>query len=182
MADFIKGVSPKGVAQYPWLVKPDTRYDADGVFKTGLILPGDAETTKEFMDKFRDIFVEEYGQKKLSKANLPFDIDEETGDVVFKFKSKSRPRLFDSKGNPIQRASELKIGGGTVIKISYSAKTYDTGSNTGVTCYLNAVQIIDLVEYKSGNEFGEEEGSFTEASGGSYDEGTHDEDDNNAAF
>jgi hypothetical protein len=31
--------TPKGVAQYPWLSKPDTKFSEEGEYKVNLILP-----------------------------------------------------------------------------------------------------------------------------------------------
>jgi hypothetical protein len=154
-----KFTSPKGTAVYPSLTKPDTRYNAEGVYKTGLELKGkDAEGLKETL---KEVFIEEFGAKKMSGAKLPMK-ENEDGSITFNFKSKNQPKVFDAKGNPVKNLADLRLGGGSVIKVAAAAKAYNAGGNTGVTLYLNAVQIIDLVEY-NGSPFGQEEGNFEAA-------------------
>ena len=147
-------VSPKGTAAYPWLTKADTKFSAEGVYKTGLTVKGkDAEA---FQEAIKAAFIEEFGQSKLAKAHLPWK-DEEDGAVTFSFKSKMKPRLFDSQGKAI--TNDPAVSGGSVIKVSGAFGPYNKGVNMGVALYLNAVQIIDLVEYSS-SPFGAEEGGY----------------------
>jgi hypothetical protein len=155
-----KITTPKGTAVYPSLTKPDTRYNPEGVYKTGLSLSGkDADT---LVEQIKDVFKEEFGSKKdIKTAQLPFKVNED-GTTTFNFKTKNAPKLFDSKGNPIRNASELNIGGGSTIRVQGAAQAYNKGGKVGVTVYLNAVQIVNLVEY-TGNPFGVEEGGFEAA-------------------
>lgn len=154
-----KFVTPKGKAVYPSLTRPDTRYNAEGVYKTGMMF-SDAEA-KKLEEMLKEVYTEEFGAKKLSSAKLPFKKNDD-GTVVFNFKSKNAPKIFDSKGNPVRDTSELRLGGGSTLKIAGAAKAYNAGGATGVTLYLNSVQIIDLVEY-NGSPFGAEEGGFEAA-------------------
>lgn len=150
-------VSPKGTAAYAWLTKADTKFNPDGVFKTSLVVKkADAEP---FIEAIRNAYVEELGSKKLAKANLSHEVNEEDGTVTFKFKSQKKPKLFDSKGRPVTK--DISVGNGSVIKISGAFGPYDKGANTGCALYLNQVQIIDLVEWTGSSAFGEEEGGFT---------------------
>jgi len=176
-------VTPRGVAQYPWLTKPDTKFDADGVYKISLEMDTASKECQDLCEKIREAFVEEFGQKKLAKAHLPFTDDEETGKTSFSFKSKMKPKLYNSKGQPIKNGEELKIGGGSICKVSFSGQPYDKGINTGVVLYLNGVQIIELVSFASGDGFGDEGDSFApedEGTGFSNESGA--EDDGNGDF
>ena len=148
-------VSPKGTAAYAWLTKPDTKFNPDGVFKTSLVVS--AKEAQPFIEAIKEAYVGELGAKKLSKANLSHDVNED-GTVTFKFKSKSKPKLFDSKGKPI--TGDIAVGNGSVIKVAGGFGPYDKGANTGCTLYLNSVQVIDLVEWTGSSTFGEEEGGF----------------------
>jgi hypothetical protein len=153
-------ITPKGVAMYPWLTKPDTKFDAEGVYKMSLAI--ESEQSKEIAETIRSTYVEELGDKKLAKANFPFKEDGE-GNTVFNFKSRKKPKIYNSKGQLIANPDQLRIGGGTVAKVSFTMSAYDKGVNTGVVLYLNAVQIIQLAEYKSGSSsFGDEGDSFTD--------------------
>lgn len=150
----LKFVSPKGTASYPWLTKPDTKFSAEGSYKTGLVLS--AEEAKPLQDAIKAAFVDEFGQSKMAKAHMPWKEGEE-GLVTFNFKSKLKPRLFDSAGKAIM--GDPKVGAGSVIKVSGAYGPYNKGVNMGVALYLNAVQIIDLVEF-SASPFGAEQGGY----------------------
>lgn len=152
-----KFVTPKGVAQYPWLTKPDTKFNAEGVFKLSLAIP--KADAKDFVEAAKQTFIDEFGQSKMAKAHMPFKEDEE-GNVVFSFKSKLKPRLYDSQGKPI--TDDVAVGGGSVVKVSGAFGPYNKGANMGVALYLNAVQILKLVEVSS-SPFEAEEGGFVAA-------------------
>ena len=151
-----KFVSPKGSAGYPKLVKPDTKFNAEGVYSTSLTMS--AAAAKPFIEQIEEAYTEEFGAKALPKANWPYK--EEEGQVTFKFKSKQKPKLFDAKGTPIKAADELNIGSGTALKVSGNISCRAVSGKNYATLYMNAVQIIDLVEY-SGSPFDAEEGGFT---------------------
>ena len=86
--------------------------------------------------------------------------DDEAGGIKIRAKSSKKPTLFDAKGNVIK--TDLPVGNGSIIKLSGVMGTYSAGGNIGVTAYLNAVQIIDLVEF-GGSTFEEEDGYVHEA-------------------
>jgi hypothetical protein len=151
--------SPKGIAMYPWLTRQDTKWSPDGVYKISLSVPSDDKEVQEFCDKVREKFTDEFGNKKIAKAIFPFKEDEE-GNTIITFKSKNLPRLFNSKGQPIKNTDDLKIGGGSIVKVNASINPYDKGINTGVALYLNAVQIIELVEFGNKSLFGDEGEGF----------------------
>ncbi len=153
-------ITPRGVAMYPWLTKPDTKFDAEGIYKMSLAV--ESSQAQELTETIRSTYVEELGDKKLAKANFPFKDDGE-GNFVFNFKSRKKPKIYNSKGQLIANPDQLKIGGGTVAKVSFTMNAYDKGVNTGVVLYLNGVQIIQLAEYKSGaSSFSDEGDSFTD--------------------
>jgi hypothetical protein len=156
-----RATTPKGVAMYPWLTKPDTKWSVEGVYKMSLSVANDDKEALALCDKIRDLYTDEFGNKKMAKAIMPFKDDGE-GNIVFSFKSKKKPNLFNAKGNPVKNTEDLKIGGGSIVKVNCSINPYDKGINTGVALYLNAVQIIELVEFKSKSAFGDEGGSFTD--------------------
>jgi hypothetical protein len=139
--------TPKGTAGYLNLVKPDTKFDPDGKYKAVITL------TEEQAEPLKELAREEAQEalgKKAKTAKLPF-VDNEDGTVTLTLKSKKKPKLFDAKGNPIAAdvAEEMNPGAGSVIKVKGSFSGYD-GFGGGVTCYLNEVQIIRLVEFGGG--------------------------------
>jgi hypothetical protein len=154
MSKVIKAVSPKGKASWPKLFKPDTRFNPEGVYQTGLILS--PEEAADFQEKVKEAFVEEYGKGKLDKALMPWKLDDE-GNVVLNFKSKRKPMIVDSQGQAIN--GEMNVGGGSIIKVGTGINPWSIAGKMGVTLYLNAVQIIELVEFNN-SPFGKEEGGF----------------------
>lgn len=115
------------------------------------------------------------------------ETEEETGEVEFKFNMKAsgvnektgkawtmKPTIYDAKGKIITK--KIKIGGGTIGKVAFSAMPYFVpGSGAaGISLKMDAVQIIDLKEGfdrdASSYGFGQEEGGFE------YDETTATED------
>jgi hypothetical protein len=151
--------TPKGTAVWPWFSVPDTRFDTEGKYKTDLLVP--KADAAELMAKAKEIFIEEFGEKDLKKAKWPFAVDEESGGVRFRAKSTNKPVLFDGQGQKINE--DLKVGNGSVIKLSGQMSTYNAGGSVGVTMYLNAVQIIDLVEFNDAG-FAAEEGAYVHES------------------
>lgn len=169
--------TPAGIAGYPYLTKPDTKFNPDGEYKVDLTLPSEsANDIVTFLDERHQAAVEkakkENPGKKIKEGNLPYDTAE-TGDVKVKFKLKAKgktkageeftqkPALFDAKGKPL---SDVSVGSGSKIKVAYECVPYYTAiAGAGVTLRLKAVQVIDLKEYTGGAGagaygFGEEEG------------------------
>lgn len=170
--------TPAGIAQYPYLTKPDTKFNPDGEYKISLEIPGAAaQDLVTFLDEqFAEAQAKakkENPGKKIKAGDVPYSVDEDSGKVTFRFKLKAkvtpksgdpfeqRPALFDAKGKPLQDA---KIGGGSKVKVAYELIPYYTAiAGAGVSLRLKAVQVIDLVEYSGGASadaygFGEEDG------------------------
>lgn len=171
-------VSPKGTASYPYLTKPDTKFNPDGEYKVSLIVAGDnASKAITFLTEQHEAAVakakKENAGKRVKEGDLPF-IENDDGTVTFKFKLKAKvtpkngdsfaqkPALFDAKGKPL--TGEPNVGGGSVIKVSYEVVPYYTAiAGAGVSLRLKAVQIIELKEFSGGGTaesygFCEEEG------------------------
>lgn len=139
-ANRVKFTSEKGRAQYPWLNKPDTAFGAEPKYKTNLIV----EDGKSLEQACRDLAESEFGAKA-SKARMPFDYDEETGDTIFKTKSKYAPSFFDSTGNPITGKQIPSLWGGSVIRVGGFIAPYSVSGSVGVSLQLTRVQIIEPV-------------------------------------
>lgn len=182
----IRYTSPKGTAKYPWLVDADTQFVKDGQYHVQLEVSQDnavgiIEKLTAVLDEAYTNLCREKG-KKLNK--VPFFEETDGGNVVFKFKQNKiikrkdgttievKIPLFDSKGKPI--TDRPKVGNGSVIKTSFTVMPYFNQINKGVGLSLRlvAVQIIDLVEYNSGNaeSYGFEQEEGYEANKGNGDE------------
>jgi len=171
-------VTPTGVAQYPHLKKPDTKFNPDGEYKVNLELNAeDASEILSFLDGHMadslEKAKEENAGKKIKSADAPYSVDENTGKVTIRFKLKAkvtpkngepfeqRVAIFDAKGSPMTSAPN--IGGGTKLKVSYEVMPFYTSLiGAGISLRVRAVQIIELVEYSSAGAgaygFGEEDG------------------------
>lgn len=152
---FVKLTSPKGIlGSFPCLVKEDQKF---GGYKASIILE-DNEETRTFVEKLEAIRDEHWDsipaakRKKLNKADVyedeVDDAGEETGRLVIGFKSKHPPAMFDAakpKPNPLEGIDPWK---GSIVKIAGAFAGYDMPSTklVGTTKYMNAVQVIELVQ------------------------------------
>lgn len=184
-------VTPAGIAQYPSLLKPDTKFDELGVYKVNLILS--AEDAAPIIKTLQEMLAEKKAEledtlnadqiEALGKGTLPYSREFEedkktpTGNIIFKFKTKAafvsrrdgkviekEMVVVDAKKN---RMHGVAVGGGSKIKVSATYKTYYTAAiGVGVSARLGAVQVLELREYQEGGAaasmFGEEDGFETE--------------------
>lgn len=177
--------TPKGTAQYPYLTKPDTKFNPEGEYKVKLeIDAADAGELISFLDEQVELSVAaakkdpKNAGKKIKTGDAPYSVNEETGKASFNFKLKAkvttksgesfeqRPAIFDAKGKPI---TDVNIGGGSKIKVAYEVVPFYTALvGASISLRMKAVQVIDLVEFSGGASaegygFGEEEGYEAEA-------------------
>lgn len=181
-------VTPRGVASWPHLNGPDTKYNKDGVYHTKLVFdPRDKDAAK-FLDGLQeqlDAHIEELKESKTPKQVKTMtvndvvqdELDDEgdpTGKKIVSFKmfatgkdkqgnpTTREPRFFDAKGQRIPAGKVPRLSGGSVLKIEYSKSGYDTPKGSGITLYLSNVQIIEAREYTGGgsSKFGDEGDGF----------------------
>lgn len=176
--------TPIGEARWCWLYEPDTRFKDDGEYRVDLILNAENPKVKEIVAKIKATYddfkatLDDPKKAKKEPKHLGFepetdDNGDETGNLIFKFKAKATfvnkkgervektpPAVFDSKLKQIKEP--ISIYNGTTMIVNFSPSGYFNGTNNGVTLYLNAVQIINLVSGGNGDAkdygFGEEEG------------------------
>ena len=177
----VRFTTEAGTAQWPHLNSPDTQFDQDGVYHVSLrISKDDAEPLMTLMSDTVNEFTASGKAKSKKLAPLPVkDVEDDdgnpTGDVQIKFKLRAvgkkgsdtweqRPALFDASGKPMTE----NIGSGSTIKVGCEVIPYSTAmAGTGVTLRLKAVQVLQLVEFSSGDgfdswEFSEEKGFTTD--------------------
>ena len=158
----IQFTTPKGIAQYPWLSKPDTKFNEEGVYKVDLIIPkADAiPVLKQINEVFAENVDKETKRAKgqdVVKAKPPYweeldDAKQPTGNVVLRLKSKYKPAVFDAKGIPMV---DSNIWGGSELKVNGTIAPYFTSIiGAGVSLRLSAVQVIQYVEGGSGGAQG----------------------------
>lgn len=193
----VKGVTPKGIASWPRLHEPDTKFRDDGEYSIKLRLSGAAaaelnaiieqahEASYEANKKaIAEAKAKEKNPKKRAeikeRADLPckelYENDEPTGEYEFNFKMKAsgvskktgkpwtrKPGVFNAKGKPLSQEEKAKVGGGSVVKVSYEITPFYTSAlGAGVSLRLEAVQVLELKSFSSRDAtaygFGEEEG------------------------
>jgi hypothetical protein len=177
-------VTPAGTAQYPYLNKPDTKFNPDGEYKLKLEVPADkAQDIVTFLDEQFALSVakakKENPGKRIKEADLPYTVNEDTGTVAVSFKLKAkvtpkngdpfeqRPAVFDAKGKPLK---DVNVGGGSTVKVAYEVLHFYTAIvGAGISLRLKACQVLDLKEFSGGAGadaygFGEEDGYEAEDS------------------
>ncbi|MGR3967842.1 hypothetical protein FW800_25765 [Pseudomonas sp. 910_23] len=173
----VEALSPAGELIWPCLLKPDTKFDDAGVYKTKLKARADEPTAIKFQELLEKVQQAEHDRqvqeaeakkkgsgKKVKLADLPMEETEEDGVdyLVFNFKSKAsytdkktgevverKIALFDGKGKALTH--DLKIGTGTVARISVFVSPFYTALlGAGVTLRIRAVKILKLKEFTGG--------------------------------
>jgi len=160
--------TPKGIAQYPWLSKPDTKFSEEGDYKVNLILS--KEEALPILKQINEVYAENIWKEtkkakgnEVKKAPPPWAEEKDeaghpTGNIILKFKSKAayKPAIFDAKGIPMINSN---IWGGSEIKVAGTIAPYYTSLiGAGVALRLRAVQVIQYVDGTQGaSRFGFEE-------------------------
>jgi len=177
-----------GIAIFPYLTKPDTKFKADGEFRVELKLdPADVAKFTPIIDeeirKFReedlgkcDVKTRKLREKYVLQSPIVELTDEEgeaTGEFKAKFKKNAiyRPKdkdpihrtvpICDAKGKIIN--APPAIYGGSVLRVAFAIGGYFVPSAKcyGATLYIEGVKLLEL---KTGGSFnsdvfgGEEEG------------------------
>ncbi|MGP8441905.1 hypothetical protein ACT2E5_07195 [Burkholderia vietnamiensis] len=154
----IKITTPKGIAGRLILVRPDTKFDAQGTYKVDIALK--AAEAGDLLKACREEAFNELGARIAAKASMPFE-ENRDGTITFKFRSRSKPNLYDSADNLLDAwtIEASRIGPGSTIRVKGEAAAYE-GFGGGVTLYLLEVQIIHLVKCKNSGFEADPEGSF----------------------
>lgn len=174
-SNFEQLTTPTGIAVYPRLNEPDTKFDKDGVYSVDLRLDREDEEAAAFLtslqesaDRSYQSLCEEHGRKNLKRAPMPFKDEEgvegglsKTLRIKFKLKAKAgnaekswaqRPIIYDSLGNPYDPVPS--IGSGSEIRVAFQVVPYFTAMvGAGVSLRMKAVQVLRLVEFTPGDSF-----------------------------
>lgn len=164
--NIVRITTPAGIAVYPKIEKPDTKFNADGVYSIDLDLDGPA--AEELIGKLTKVADESYaaeckakGKKALKRSDMPWKMVDD-GKTRFKFKLKAKggsgekmwdqkPALFDAKGSPVK---DLNVGSGSIVKVAFDVVPYFTAMvGQGISLRLRAVQIIELRQFIAGDNF-----------------------------
>lgn len=157
------GVSGIGTFVYPKIVKPDTKGQfANGKYKTDFVLKDKKaadELFKTVVAAAKELVGEEFTEKYASglpvkKNKAGKMIRDEDGNIVFKFSSAKKPMIVDAKRKKLPDGVDVR--GGSQGRISYTLTNYDDG----ISLWLDAVQIVDLVAGSPGAKAFDETDGF----------------------
>lgn len=163
----LRMITPKGVAIFPWLNTPDTKFKDEGEYRVTLRL--DAEKGEELIKRLQPLHDAgvKAAQKDPKKKGKKLDINDfykkvvddngdETGEIEFRFSAKASGKskktgkefarkidLFDARGERLPE--DTMVWGGSLIKVSFNPSFYDTPKSIGLKLYLESVQVIKLV-------------------------------------
>lgn len=179
----VRHTTPIGVAKWPHLTKPDYKFKDAGEFHTKMRIGKD-----DFEASIKDTIDAVYnGAVKKAKAacakdkkkppkvlDMPYFFYEDDNEYEISFKSKyswidretkevktRTVPLFNARGELIKDPS-IKIGNGTTLRVSFVIDPFHTALGVGVSLKLEAVKILNLVEYGANAEsygFGGDESS-----------------------
>ena len=155
--------TPAGIARFPSLNRPDTKFSEVGVYKVNLELS--AADAEPFIKQAEALFAEFLEDKKreLKKDKLKLHAapwEENDGLVQLKLKVPAmgknketgeeysrKPTLFDAAG----KEEDVNIGGGSKLKVAVVPYCWYTASlGAGITLQPKAVQVLDLVTWGNG--------------------------------
>jgi hypothetical protein len=164
-----------GRGQIDWaFISGQGKADLNGNMKYSVDITLDAEAAKPTIDAINQLWEDEKPKGAKAPKSLGFK-ETEDGRVKFTFKTATTypktgdPKViavYDSKANKVEWPADKKIGNGSIGKVSGMAAVYDAGAaSRGVTLYLDAIQLLKLVEYVGkGPSFDvEEDGEFEAA-------------------
>lgn len=173
--------TPAGIASWPKVRTPDTKFNADGTFSVKLLLdPNKDAAFLQKLDDMADAALEamQREHKKFSKVMTlvaPYapELDKdgnETGKVVVNFTSPAIIRnkektkewkmsiaVFDAQLTPLP--GDKDIGGGSTVKVSFESWPYFNAKDkeAGITRRLIGVQVLELKEWggnRDASDFG----------------------------
>lgn len=175
--------TPKGVASYPHVNEPNTRFNPMGEYSCTIVVS--EEDGIAFSETIGAIFDAEYEREciirknpKLKKSQYFPVTQDEKGKWSIKTKQVAKVeakngdvysfdiKLFDASGQPV-KSENCRVGSGSQVKCAVEPRTwYNPSVGFGMTLSLRAVQVIELVEGGGGNAesfgFGAEEGFSAE--------------------
>ena len=175
--------TPRGIAVYPHLNEPDTKFDSQrakgGEWHVDLRIPEEQalpivekleSTLKEWM-KVKNAEQKEAKRKPYKRFNTPWEQieDEEgnpTGDYLFKFKRgaqwtdrdgnlrTNKIEFVDAQRQTIGKMTDI-IGGGSELCIHFSVRGWASPLGISVALDILKVQVVKLASHEGGGGGGE---------------------------
>ncbi len=136
--------TPKGIVKFPNITRPDAKEK----YRLALSFDPNDEEFKKFEEEYKkeeQNFGKAFRGKPLAKPDKDKNDDGEyieNGRVIVNFTgSQYKPAIFDAKGN---KADDIDIGWGTIAKVSFKCKEFDTDGNKGICKYISGIQVLEL--------------------------------------
>lgn len=181
MATF--NISPIGEFKHPWINKPDTKYNDDGLFTVDLILEGQpAEALKAKIEGAAQAHLNEYtgemkpGEAKKWSLYVPYEDEEDdngepTGRTIFTFKQNAKIRLKDGTTKTVKieirdaadKVIDKAVFSGSEGRILFSMRGIEMSSakEAGVRLDFAKVQVTKLQQGTGGGRgFGAVDGGY----------------------
>ena len=170
-SEILNITTPVCLFQFAWLVEPDTKFDASGIWQVEcLIDPEKAQETEEqlsgLLERWKGQLKMANPNKKFKLAPLPWEFTEVDGQPYFIIKSKMigggvradgtqwkqrPPVLFNPDGSPMsedQKGRVNKCGPGTTGQVNMRCSGWETAAfGVGIKIQPEAVIIHNHVEY-----------------------------------
>jgi len=165
---FLRMVTPIGEAKWAHVQKPkpafiengkpkgDPKYQIDVLFDKDdpEWKPWAAAIMKQIREMPQQHVTDKAtGEKKPLEKQIPIKMDLDADDnptgrfyATFPTSDKLKPGLFDKYNRPLPDG--VSIGNGSKVRVNYSPNVFDAFGG-GINFYLNAVQVLELVEYKA---------------------------------
>ena len=157
-------VTPIGEAKWAHIHNPKAAFVENGVpkgapkYQIDVVFSQDnpewsawAKAVMETLRSIPEAIDKKTGQTLQKQTPIKRELDENdqpTGRFYVSFKTGEtfKPGVFDISGQPIPE--NVLIGNGSKVRVSYVENVYPAFGG-GINFYLNAVQVVELVEYKS---------------------------------
>lgn len=178
-AQATKVVTRKGIAVFPYLSEPDTKFNPEGRYGVKIRLT--AEDAQPLIEAIQgelpkaQALLDEHREKAPKNKRDDFKVvsepwaEEDNGDLTFNFGMKASgiskktgkpwkmtPRIVDALGKTVK--PNVKIGGGSIIRVSAELFPYYNASSksAGISLKLVGVQVLVLKQYgeRSAEEMG----------------------------
>lgn len=145
MADgerYLNLVSPKGKAMWAFLSKPQQPFDKDSgkepKYKIHVVFDLNDQDVRA-MSKAIEEFHGSQGKQRV------FVVDKQAGTLTLKASSVSKPTVVDASKSPMD--PKILVGNDSIVRVAFACGRYK-GFGGGTLAFLNAVQVIELNEYK----------------------------------
>ena len=145
------------VGSFAYLVTADTKYNKEGDFKSTIKFNIEdlydlRELVNDLLNKKTEEMIKNKPQLKQHIGNndpIQNYIDKNGNEVeglyFIKVKSKFKPKVFNSD-NELINPKDIFMGSKVVLNLDASAYYIPASKSVGVSFYIKAIQVIDLVE------------------------------------